>query len=170
MCADYRRVLAIDVGLRNFAYCLVDTQNWREPLVWKHKDLYPAHPNRRTKPAEKEYLGIAMKWFNAHSDLFCCVDAVIFEHQLRKPFIIMNTALQALCYSVQQEVHPMTVGAFWGLPKSREQKKLRGVEVCSAYATIPQQQKQDDLADAWLMAVYGLVQAGGLSHNSLDRH
>ena len=62
----------------------------------------------------------------------------------------------------------MTVGTFWKLPKTREQKQAAGIAtVKERHVEFPAYWKEDDLADAWLMAVYQLVQEGGLSKSEL---
>lgn len=167
---DFRCVLAIDAGLRNFAYCKVDSQNWRQPLAWRQVDLWAPHPNRRVKPTEHEFLEIAHAWFQQNSALFEDVDVVIFERQIRAPFKIMNAVLQTLCFEKHWEVGAMTVAAFWNLPKTRAAKKAAGVEIVKQFAEIPPSYngKEDDMADAWLMAVYALVQRRGLSKISVS--
>ena len=166
---DYRKIMAIDAGLRNFAYCVVDTQNWREPLVWNLVDLWPPHPGKHTKPSNQEILDVTMRWFRKNRQLFEDVDEVIFETQIRKPFIVMNTVLQAMVFDKYKQVSPMTVGAFWKLPKTRDAKKRAAIDLVARYAAIPRSYnaKQDDLADAWLLAVWGLIEAGGLGKNSV---
>ena len=37
---DFCRVLAIDMGYRNLAYCVVDNLSWREPVAWDKDDLW----------------------------------------------------------------------------------------------------------------------------------
>lgn len=166
---EFRCVLAIDAGLRNFAYCKVDTENWRQPLLWRQEDLWAPHPNRRVKPTEHDFVDIAHSWFKRNQAMFTDVDLVIFERQIRAPFKIMNAVLQTCCYDKHKEVSAMTVGTFWGLPKTRAAKKAAGVQIVRQFAEIPPSynDKQDDMADAWLMAVWGLIESRGLSKISV---
>lgn len=98
-------------------------------------------------------------------------DLIMLEKQMRTNFIVMNTVIQSLFFTRARVVSPMTVGSFFKLPKTREQKKAAGVNVCRRFALIDdvnQAGKLDDLADAWMMCAYGLVQRGAISAKELQ--
>ncbi len=160
---DYMRVCAIDAGTRNFAWCIVDNNNWRDPLHWQREDLWVPRAGRRGTPTKDDIIDITVKWVNAHRALLDTCDLVVLERQMRVPYIIMNTVIHTSFYGKCEQVHPMTVGSFWKLPKKREAKKRAGVAVAQHFAEIPRAVKTDDLADAWLMAVYYLVQRKAIS-------
>ena len=160
---DYQRVCAIDAGTRNFAYCVMDNMSWNRPLVWRHEDLWAPKVGRRGTPNKQDIVKITYEWCVRNRDMIAACDAVVLENQMRRPFIIMNTVLQTCFYGKALVVHPMTVGSFFKLPKTRQEKKEQGVELVKRFATIPNHAKRDDLADAWLMAAWQLVQSGALS-------
>ncbi len=168
---DYACVCAIDVGYRNMAFCVVDNNNWRKPLVWQKVDLWAPAAGRRGVPTKDDVLRITHDWCRANWKLLRACDAIVLENQLRTPFIIMNTVIQALFLSRTTVVHPMTVASFFKLPKTRAEKKVAGILAVGAYAEIDTKSgKVDDLADAWLMATWKLVQLGAISVKELDQH
>jgi hypothetical protein len=166
---DYVRVCAIDAGTRNFAYCFVDNLHWREPLRWTKEDLWREQPNRRRTPTKEDVVAITVAWCRRNAAALAECDYVVLENQIRIPFIVMNTVIQALHYDKCVSVHPMTVGAYYGLPKTREAKKAAGIAVVVRNGVNfgVANGKIDDLADAWLMAVYQLIQTGALSEHFL---
>lgn len=161
---DFRRVCAIDVGYRNFAFCVLDSNSIDRPVCWQHEDLWKPAPKRKTKPSKDDLVEITYQWCVRNCDLLKTCDEVILENQMRKGFIIMNTVIRTYFYDKARVVHPMTVGTFFKMPKTRAEKKIFGVRLVESF--IPEWQctaKADDLADAWLMAAYGLVQLGAVS-------
>ena len=161
---DYVRVCAIDAGTRNFAYCMCDNLTWNRPLVWRKEDLWAPQEGRKGKPNLQDIVEITHAWCMRQAEMLASCDLVILENQLRKPFIAMNCVIQALHFNKTEVVHPMRVGTFFKLPKQREPKKAATVELCRKHALIPRNNgKEDDLADAWMMAVYGLVKRQAIS-------
>lgn len=166
---DYVRVCAIDAGTRNFAYCVVDNLTWNQPLRWKKEDLWKPHPKRRVKPTKEDMVRLTWQWVQNNKGWLDECDVIILENQIRTPFIIMNAVIQALLFTKVQSVSPMTVAAFFKLPKTRELKKPAAVRVTQQYCVLDKSEaKPDDLADAWLMAVWGLIQAKGVSAKILN--
>ncbi len=168
MC-DYTRVCAIDVGYRNFAYCVVDNLNWKTPVHIGNIDLWSDEPNRRRQPTKEDCVEITVKWIAANKAMLKDCDVIILENQLRTSFIIMNAVIHALCFSKTKVIHPMTVASFWKLPKTRIKKKPAGVAVAQANGVVfgKKHYKLDDLADAWLMAVHALVLRKAISAKEL---
>ncbi len=151
--ADFWQVTAIDVGLRNFAWCTLNPQD----IVAHDKiDLWAPAPGRRRHPTRTDLVRITRDWCLTHGALLAASDRIVLEHQLRQPFILMNTVIQTLYYDKVVIVHPMTVGAHFKLPAKREAKKAKGIEVAQAHGVHLPAGKQDDLADAWLMAKWQL--------------
>lgn len=96
-------------------------------------------------------------------------DLIVLETQMRVPFIIMNTVINTMFFERTIQVHPMTVGSFYKLPKTRVAKKAGGVTFVRRFAEVPADKvKEDDLADAWLMAVFGLIAHKGISVKELQ--
>lgn len=164
---DYVRVCAIDAGTRNFAWCVVDNLNWKVPLHWKKEDLWAPKPGRRLTPTKEDIIDITVAWARTNWQTLDSCDVVVLEKQIRTPFIVMNTVLNTLFYDRCVQVHPMTVGSFFKLPKKRIDKKAAGIRVVNLHADLPVALKTDDLADAWLMAVYLLIEKQGISKQDL---
>lgn len=150
---DFWQVTAIDVGLRNFAWC---TLNPHEILAHDNVDLWAPALGRRRKPTRTDLVKIARDWCEQHAALLSSSDRIVLENQIREPYIVLNTVIQTLYYNKTVVAHPMTVGAHFGLPHKRLAKKARGIEVAVANGVALPEGKQDDLADAWLMARWGL--------------
>lgn len=169
---DYCRVLAIDMGTRNFAWCVVDNNNWKSPIAWYCEDLITRSGLNGKKPTRHDYVTMAYRWVERNRQLIDTCDVVALERQMRTPFIIMNATITALCYGRVQELHPVTVGNFWQLPRDRLRKKPAGVSVCqrNTERDFPPGVKVDDLADAWMMAVYAMVKREALSKTTLLLH
>lgn len=154
---DYKRVAAIDVGYRNFACCILDNQDLTEPLFWEVCDLWPVAPKRRRQPTKLDLVAITVQWCRQHNEQLALCDVIVLENQIREPCIIMNTVVQALYFDKAQVVHPMTVGAYWHLPPTRDAKKQAGIEVVRQHGVVLVGNKVDDLADTWLMAAWVLL-------------
>ncbi len=168
MC-EYLRVCAIDAGTRNFAFCIVDSVNWRQPLHWQKVDLWAPQVGRRLTPTKDDIVCITREWCRTNWSILRECDHIVLENQLRTPFIIMNTVIQTLFFNTCSVIHPMTVAAFFKLPKTRAEKKLAGVAVVGRYTQIDKKLgKVDDLADAWLMAVHKLQAENGISKKEFD--
>jgi len=168
---DFRRVCAVDVGYRNFAFCVLDSSGIDTPVEWKHEDLWAPKPGRRGKPNKDDLVEITYAWCVRNRDLLATCDGIILENQMRKGFIVMNTVIRTYFHDKTRVVHPMTVGSFFKMPKTRVQKKEFGVLLAKEH--MPNWNcttKADDLADAWLMACYGLVQMGALSKKTFLTH
>jgi len=165
---DYQRVCAIDPGTRNFSYCVVDNNNWREPLRWGKEDLWAPAAGKRGKPTKEQVVGITHAWCDRNHAWLRECDIIMIEGQIRKQFIVMQTVIHALYYVKVRIVHPMTVGSFFRFPPTREEKKAATVRFVVRHATIPATDKQDDYADAWCMAVYCLIKRGAISKLELD--
>jgi len=162
-----KQVLAIDAGTRNFAYCMIDTTNWRKPLLWQHEMLW-----RGTgKPSRREIVRMTREWAQKHQDDLRRCDVIALERQMRDNFIIMNTVIETLYFDKTVTYHPTAVGHWWKQPRRREEKKAEGiVRVRELSHGFPVNSgKIDDLADAWLLAVYALVQSNGLPREALTK-
>lgn len=161
-------VLAIDAGTRNFAWCVVSSENFNPPEHWQNEDLLSYARRKKTKPTNEEVIDVTMRWCRAHEAIVANCDIIVLERQLREPFTIINTVIQVHFWPKAVVVHPLTVGAFWRLPRKRSEKKAAGIAVCNRNNLVfPAGYKQDDLADAWLMATYMLVQQNGVSNKSI---
>lgn len=160
-----KRVCAVDMGSRNFAWCVVENTAWREPLQWNLEDLWG---RRHAKASRDDLFAVALAWAQRNETLLRTCDAIVLERQMRIPFIVMNTVLRTFFHPQVVMVSPKTVGSFWRLPTDRLRKKLAGIETVQRHnVLIPPFTKQDDLADAWLMAVHQMVKMGALNKEQL---
>ena len=158
---DYVRVCAIDAGYRNFAYCVVDNFSWNAPLVWRKEDLWGA---RKAKPTNRDIITFTRRWCENNREMLSNCDFIVLEKQMRTPFIVMNTVIQAHYFDPSKVVSPKTFCKYFKLPTKREAKKQATIELVEKHAIIPERyEKIDDLADAWMMAVWGLAERGGIS-------
>lgn len=155
---DWHQVTAIDVGWRNFAWCTMDTAHLRQPLQWHVEDLWQPTPQRRRQPTKEDLMRIATEWCNRHEDLLRTSDVIVLENQIRTPCIVLNAAIYSRCHNRAYVAHPMTVGAYWKLPTTRDAKKARAVEIVYDLTNgeFPRANKRDDLADTYLMAAWGM--------------
>jgi len=165
---EYCRVLAIDAGTRNFAYCVTDNNSWQAPLIWKSEDLWAPRPGRSIKPSIEDIVEITHNWCMRNRDMIRSCTLIVLERQMRKSFIVMNTVIQALFYDRTKVVHPMTVAQVFKLLKTRNEKKAATVEMCKRNCVMPVEHlKQDDLADAWMYCIWGMIQKNAFSMKSL---
>lgn len=163
MSGDWKQVTAIDVGWRNFAWCTLDTAHLTEPLHWHVEDLWQPHPTRRKVPDLEDLMRIATEWCDRNEAVLRSSDLVVLEDQIRKPCIALNAAIFSRCFGRARAIHPMTIGAFWKLPTTREAKKAKAVMIAQqiTHDAFPRTYKRDDLADTFLMAAWGMIQVGG---------
>lgn len=162
----YRNVLAIDAGSRNFAYAMVDSENWRSAGVfpWERVDLWAPKAGRRKKPTKQDMIDITVDWLKRNDELVQQADLVVLEQQIRVPYIVQNAVINTYCYDKCRQVSPMTVAAAFQLPKTRAEKKEAAVRTTEDFLRAPLLgEKVDDLADAYLLALWGLVEVGGVS-------
>ncbi len=164
---DWKQVTAIDVGWRNFAWCTLDTAHLTEPLHWHVEDLWEARPSRRKTPTKEDLMQIATEWCDRNEPILRSSDLVVLENQIRTPCIVLNAAIFSRCYGRARVVHPMTVGAYWKLPTTRDAKKAKGIVIAQQITrnAFPRVYKRDDLADTFLMAAWGMMQVGGATHH-----
>ena len=170
--SEYKFVVAIDAGYRNFAVCAADNTDWQQPRTWYTEDLWKKRPGRRTEPDKNDCVEIALLWCKRNKRILDAADAIVLENQMRTPYIIINATIQALYFAKCTVVHPMSVAAFWQLPKTRELKKAAGVAVVQANGAVlsrANEGKLDDMADAWLMAVYFLVELGAVREDMVTK-
>jgi hypothetical protein len=146
----------------------MDNNSWRHPDVWEKDDLWIPDGKKRMKPTKQDCLRIMWEWCHRNKDMIADCDLIILEQQIRTPFIIMNTVVESLYFRKTRQVSAMTIAKFFELPKTREKKKKAGVNVTGNHVVLPPgYEKLDDLADAWMMAMWGLIQNNAISKKEL---
>jgi hypothetical protein len=153
---NYTRVLAIDVGYRNFAWCVVDSSHWKAPLRLQHEDWWG---KKRKKPTRQKLMDLCDDWCNRNAGELKAATWIVLEHQIQKIFIAMNAFLASKYWHKTRIVSPMTLCGVFDLPRSREEKKAATVALARHNGVVfPDARKDDDLADAWLMCMWQMNQ------------
>lgn len=144
------KILGIDPGYRNFAYCLVNSHEWHRPEKWGRTELFSGPCTD-----EKLVTGTA-SWCTRNAPMLEEADHIVIEYQKEKAMAIIATVIRAQYMHKTSWIHPATVGAFFHLPRERAEKKKAAV-VCSKanvghFPKCPG--KADDMADAYLLAMH----------------
>lgn len=163
--AAHVRVVAIDVGYRNMGCCYMTADNPHRPHTWQVFDLWHAHRSKGT-PTVQDLVQITRRWCDIYESMLQRADAIVLENQMRTPFHVMNAVINTLYPDKCIYYDARTVGRFWNLPTKRAPKKIAGVNtVLLNGLQFPDVDKEDDMADAWLMAAFHLCKV-----NSIPRH
>lgn len=144
-----QRVLGIDPGWANFAYCQLG-QNWRVPIAWSVERIM-------SPPYSEENLWKAIfAWCQRNESLLKSSTHIVIERQMEAPFIVIATTIRTLYPKTTIIANPKTVGKLFGLPTKRTEKKKAAVELVRKNVEFPEgsQKKKDDLADAYLLALW----------------
>ena len=147
-------VLAVDVGIRNIAYCaMLDGQI----VEWANE---PLCEEVRYEPASN--VRLVKAFVDKHAQLFARADHVVVEKQMRANMRIIEALLHLSHYDKCTIVHARTVKAAFGLSRSDYRlNKLAAVEYVSKRlealddpwrARFEASRKRDDLADSFLLA------------------
>lgn len=144
-------IVAIDAGFRNLGVVAIRDGNWRQPAYWSRESL-----THLKKPTEEALYHATYDWCQKHALLLDGADQIVLERQMHKKFVVINTVIRTLHHEKTVVVGPTTVGAFHRLPSTRAEKKLAGTALVKQNVAIPLEGKQDDMADAMLMALWFL--------------
>lgn len=165
--AAHTRVIAIDVGYRNMGVCHLTADQPNKPHLWQVFDLWHAHRHKGT-PSTQDLVQVTRRWCDIYQSMLQRADAIVLESQMRTPFHVMNAVINTLYPDKCVYYDARTVGRFWHLPAKRAPKKIAGVETARMNKLqFPDVDKEDDLADAWLMASYHLCQSKSLPTQAL---
>lgn len=148
------KILAIDVGVRNMGLALCDEHrilDWRvEPLQRVNAGYLPG--------LNVTYV---LDFVNHHSELFAQADVVLIERQMRVNMRIIESVLHALHYDKTVILLARTVKKHFDLcQRNYRANKRAAVNYVKTrlendwYTQFMVQGKQDDMADALLMAWY----------------
>lgn len=149
------KVVGIDAGYVNFAVCGLDSQNLFRPYYWKNSPLF-------TGPFSEERLARAVyEWITDPEveKLLAEADVIVLERQMQKRFQAVNHCVRFRHFEKTVEVNPNAVGKFFNLPLDRKPKKKAAVELVSSHVVLPVRKgKKDDLADAFLLALFKQIE------------
>jgi hypothetical protein len=151
------RILAIDPGLRNLAFCMLDSHG--RIVKMGREDIFQG----REISVSGAYEAIA-GWCDRNRELLDSADKVVIERQfcnekfsLSACLLIVQTTLQANTHGKFVLVHAMSVKRHFGIPvgkhhfNKREATK-RAMSMCQDIRELGG--KVDDIADAFLLAKY----------------
>jgi len=158
------RILGIDAGYANLAYCEIDTDDHRHPIIWNCCRILEG------KYSEKAFFDAVYRWATGELmyRLFQRVDRIVLERQMTPKFAVINVVIRTLYFAKCVEHNPQTVGAYFRLPRDRTSKKKAAITLVSRNAALPAAKKKDDLADAYLLAIYEMQTHFGLLPEGLE--
>ncbi len=151
-----RKIVGIDAGYVNFAVCGIATNEAARPYYWVNEALF------KGEFSEEKLVHAIFAWINrpAIRELLTEADEIILERQMTMKYQAVNHCVRFLYFAKTREVHPNTIRAFFRLPEKRSAKKKAAVDLVSDHAILPVKKgKKDDLADAYLLAMFGAIES-----------
>jgi hypothetical protein len=149
------RVIGIDAGWKNLAVCVIDYPNILRPVHWELYQIMEA-PFAREK-----FMGAVQDFFEREDikKWLESADQIVLEKQLQEKYACLNCKVRFGYWEKTTEEHPSSVGKKFGLASDRQTKKKQAVVLAQKNSVFPKSKgKKDDLADAYLLAVFGLHQ------------
>jgi hypothetical protein len=150
-------IVAIDVGIRNIAHCAMEGAG--DVRAWANEALCDG------AYAPADTVKHVMAFVERHRKLLNEADKIVIERQMRVNMRVVEAVLHALFYDKCTVVHARTVKQRYGLCKRNyrlnKEAAVRFVETllaerpaCPWTAHFDRSRKQDDLADAYIMALF----------------
>ncbi len=152
-----KKIVGVDAGYVNFAVCAIDTSDVEHPYYWLSRALF------KGEFSEERLVKAIYAWIKMPEikKLLDEADEIILERQMAMKFQSVNHCIRFLYFEKTKEVHPNTLRAFFKLPEKRRAKKKAAVDLVSSRVVLPiKTGKKDDLADAFLLALYAGAQEG----------
>ena len=154
------KVLAIDPGMRNLAWCYMSTTG--EVHSIGRADIYEG-----SKIEIGPCYGNIHKWCDEHHEMLCDADIVLIEKQFCDRKVILSTCLNTIqttlmcaTHGKHVLVHAMTVKKFFGMQGGthRLNKAASVAKATTLYPDITSTPgKLDDVADAYLLCKFGVM-------------
>lgn len=120
-------------------------------------------------PNDEDLVAITLKFCQDNQAVLRMCDAVVLERQMRRAFVIMNTVISTFFHGRVRVVTPLKVSNFFHLPSTRSAKKAATIALAIKNGLqFPPAPKNDDLADAWMMALYVLIDMQGLGKAAVN--
>ena len=158
------KVLGIDPGLRNMAYCyMVDG----EIRTLERVDIFDGRDI-----VVKDTFDRAMKFMDDLSHIYNEADVVLVEKQfadnklaLSTCLIVIQTVIQCICRTKCVVVHALAIkrvyGTSMGEYRLNKQAAIRkAIEICPDIMSLFPKKKIDDVSDAFLLAHFGTYHLG----------
>jgi Holliday junction resolvasome RuvABC endonuclease subunit len=159
------KVLGIDPGLRNMAYCfMIDGKI----DVVDRVDIFDGH-----EIVVKDTFDRVMKFMDSIENLTREADIVLVEKQfadnklnLSTCLIVIQTVVQTLCRTKCVVVHALAIKRVYntsmGEYRSNKQAAIKkAIEICPEIVAMFPKKKIDDVSDAFLLAHFGTYHLGG---------
>lgn len=144
--------IGIDIGYRNLGFAVISLINPRRPILWGCEPVI----TKAGKPSEDDLFRAILAWCKRRRPLLDQATHITIEAQMQARFKIMNTVIRTLYPGKTLVVHPFTMAACYGLRHKRAEKKIDTMCWCRVLFDVPLPQgKQDDVADAALLALMG---------------
>ena len=120
--------------------------------MWVREAVFKGRGN----PSSDDLFWAAYNWALAHQHTLALADTIVLERQMQARFKIMNNVIRTLYPHKTVLVSPRTISAHFNMPLRRKEKKIATVAYCRLCfdIPIPDDAKQDDMADAALLALY----------------
>lgn len=101
------------------------------------------------------------QWVRNHEHIFHEADRIVIETQMRGKYVPLTTMLRFAYFDKVRLLHASTLCSAYGLPRKRAEKKATTKSVVDKLypGLLPLTVKSDDIADAALMAHWGMFKA-----------
>ena len=160
------KVLGIDPGLRNMAFCfMVDGK----PKILDRRDIFDGK-----EIVVKDTFDRVMKFMDDIQPIIDDADVVLVEKQfadnklaLSTCLIVIQTVVQTLCRTKCVVVHALAIKRVYGTSMGDyRQNKLaairKALELCPEVVSMFPKKKVDDVSDAFLLSHFGTFHLGSI--------
>lgn len=144
--------IGIDIGYANCGVCVLPLDDPSRPLYWARERVY----HGRGRPTEDQLWRACYEWCMKNKGRLDSAAVIAIEAQMQAKFKVMNCVIRTLYPHTTIVVHPFTLCSAYDLRRTREAKKEDAICWCGVLFAVPlpDDGKQDDMADAALMALY----------------
>jgi len=168
------KVLGIDPGLRNLAYCFM------EDGVVKYLDKADIFEGRDI--VVKETFDCTIKFMESIQDLVDSADVVLVEKQfvdnklaLSTSLLVIQTVIQTLCRTKCVVVHALAIKRIYGTStgeyRSNKQAAIKkALEIFPEITSMFPKKKIDDISDAFLLTHFGSFHLSTFFSNNRCRY
>lgn len=146
--------IGIDIGYANCGVCVLPLDDPTRPLYWARERVF----HGRGRPTEEQLWRACYVWCMKNKARFDSAAVIAIESQIQAKFKVMNCVIRTLYAQTTIMVHPFTLCSYFDLRRQRAGKKDDAICWCrvSFAVPLPADGKQDDMADAALMALYAV--------------
>tara|TARA_R110000803_G_scaffold30674_1_gene69010 strand:- start:158 stop:712 length:555 start_codon:yes stop_codon:yes gene_type:complete len=148
---------AIDIGYRNLGLIQVSVyDDIIQPLFMKKIDISKIHCKHTCEiPHTKEVADLVAHFIQEYQDVLRSADVILMERQPPGGLTNIEAVLLFVFRNKIKLISPNSVHAHFGFGHlDYEQRKERVVTIASKYITLPDIERQHDIADAFCMILY----------------